>query len=303
MNTIKTSQRNTIGLVLGSGSARGWAHIGVIHELTAIGIRPDIVCGTSIGALVGAAYATGKLESLESWVLGITGRNLVQYLDVRLVVGGGFVEGKRLMSFFKRRFGDVLIEQLPVRFGSVATDLITGQELWLTAGPLWDAVRASIAFPGIVTPANLNGQWLVDGGLVNPIPVSLCRALGAETVIAVNLNGDIVGKHFVERKKPGSEHVGSSTEAKFLERLTIRLRRKMNAATPGLFDVLAGSINIMQDRITQSGLVGASPDVIIAPKLAHIGLMELDRAREAIGEGRACVRSMIPSLKQALHLP
>lgn len=298
-------QQKSIGLVLGSGSARGWAHIGVIHELIALGIRPDVVCGTSIGALVGAAYANGKLDSLESWVLGITARNLVQYLDLRLVVGGGFVEGKRLMSFFKRRFGDVLIQQLPIRFGSVATDLITGEELWLTAGPLWDAVRASIAFPGIVTPANLNGQWLVDGGLVNPVPVSLCRGLGAETVIAVNLNGDIVGKHFVEREKRNTNRNKAvvSTEAKFLERFTIRLRRKMNAATPGLFDVLAGSINIMQDRITQSRLASTAPDVVIAPKLAHIGLMELDRAHEAIQEGRACVHSMIPALKQTLHLP
>ncbi len=296
------TQHKSVGLVLGSGSARGWAHIGVIHELTALGIRPDVVCGTSIGALVGAAYANGKLDSLESWVLGITARNLVQYLDVRLVVGGGFVEGKRLMSFFKRRFGDRLIEQLPIRFGSVATDLITGEELWLTTGPLWDAVRASIAFPGIITPARLNGQWLVDGGLVNPIPVSLCRSLGAETIIAVNLNGDIVGKHFVGRGSAKGNAPVSSTEAKFLERLTVRLKGKMNAAAPGLFDVLAGSINIMQDRITKGGLEGTVPDVIIAPKLAHIGLMELDRAREAIAEGRACVRSMIPVLRQTLHL-
>lgn len=298
-----TTERKSIGLVLGSGSARGWAHIGVIKELTALRIRPDVICGSSIGALVGAAYATGKLESLESWVLGITGRNLVQYLDLRLVVGGGFVEGRRLMTFFKRRFGDVLIEQLPVRFGCVATDLITGRELWLTSGSLWDAVRASMAFPGIVTPAHLNGQWLVDGGLVNPVPVSLCQDMGANTIIAVNLNGDIVGKHFVERARRESEKKALSTEAKFLERLTIRLRTKTNAPSPGLFDVLAGSINIMQDRITQGRLESTAPDVTIVPRLAHIGLMELDRAREAIDLGRKSVRSMIPILEKALHTP
>lgn len=291
MTSLKRQERQQpLGLVLGSGAARGWAHIGVIRALLDGGIEPDIVCGTSVGALVGAAYLMNKLDGLEAWVLGINTRNIVRYLDIRLVVGGGFVEGKRLMNFFRKRFGDVLIEDLPKPFATVATDLKTGSEVWLRDGSVWDAVRASIALPGIITPAFRDGQWLVDGGLVNPVPVSLCRALGAERVIAVNLNGGIVGKHFVERLERPPQGDKASTEARLLDKLTIRLKQRMAVVGPGLFDVLAGSLNIMQDRITGSRIIGNSPDVMIVPQLAHIGLLEFDRAREAMEEGRACVK-------------
>jgi NTE family protein len=304
MTALKVQERQKrIGLVLGSGSARGWAHIGVIRALLDGGIEPDIVCGTSIGALVGAAYLMKKLDGLEAWVLGINTRNIVRYLDIRLVVGGGFVEGKRLMDFLRHRFGDVLIEDLPKPFATVATDLKTGSEIWLRNGPVWDAVRASIALPGIITPAYRDGQWLVDGGLVNPVPVSLCRALGAERVIAVNLNGGIVGKHFVERLKRPPQRDKTSTEARFLDKLTIQFKTRMAGVGPGLFDVLAGSINIMQDRITGSRITGDSPDVMIVPQLAHIGLLEFDRAREAMDEGQACVRRTMTDLLRSVGGP
>lgn len=296
----KSGDRKSVGLVLGSGSARGWTHIGVIRELVDIGIEPDIVCGTSIGALVGATYVMGKLSLLESWVLGINTRNLVRYLDIRLVVGGGFVEGKRLMNFFRTRFGEVLIEELPKPYATVATELKTGEEIWIRKGSVWDAVRASMALPGIVTPAQLNGQWLVDGGLVNPVPVSLCRALGAEIVVAVNLNGDIVGKHFIDQKpttRTGREH---TTEERLLDKLTIRLKERMATGAPGLFDVLAGSVNIMQYQITDSRMTGNAPDVMITPRLANIGLLEFDRAAEAIAEGRKSVRRVGAALRDVM---
>lgn len=278
-----------IGIALGSGSARGWAHIGVLRELHALGIEPHIVCGTSTGALVGAAYAMGKLDLLESWVRGMNTRNVVKYFDIRLVVGGGFVEGRWLMDFLRERFGDVLIENLPKPFAAVATDLKSGREVWLRSGSLWDAVRASIALPGFITPVRVGDQWLVDGGLVNPVPVSLCRSMGAERIVAVNLNGDIVGRHFNDRKAAGTQRQ-SSTEKRLLEKLTIRLKERVKTGTPGLFDVLAGAINIMQDRITVSRLADHPPDVLITPRLAHIGLLEFDRAAEAIEEGREAVR-------------
>lgn len=290
------ASHTTIGLALGSGSARGWAHIGVLRELHKMGVQPDIVCGTSTGALVGAAFVMGRLDLLESWVRGMSTRNVVKYFDIRLVVGGGFVEGRWLMDFLRNRFGDVLIEELPKPFGAVATDLKSGREVWIRNGSVWDAVRASIALPGFLTPVRVDDQWLVDGGLVNPVPVSLCRAMGAEKIIAVNLNGDIVGRHFSDERKvaTGSR---SSTEARLLNKLTIRLKERVKTGTPGLFDVLAGAINIMQDRITASRLADHPPDVMITPRLAHIGLLEFDRAAEAIEEGRQAVRRVAVELQ------
>jgi NTE family protein len=282
-----------IGLVLGSGSARGWAHIGVIRELAAKGIEPDIVCGASTGALVGAIYVKGKLDLLESWARTMNTINVVKYFDVRLVIGGGFVEGKWLMDFLRSSFGEGEIESLPKPFGAVATNLKSGQEVWFRKGPLWDALRASIAIPGFVTPARIDDQWLVDGGVVNPVPVSLCRAMGADVVIAVNLNSDLVGRHFEEKNrqrgaKP-SPPKAQSTQAKLLGKLANSLKQRVSSTTPGLFDVLAGSINIMQDRITTSRFVDHPPDVMITPHLAHIGMLEFDRASEAIQEGREAV--------------
>src|SRR5690606_29185151 len=182
-----------IGLALGSGSARGWAHIGVIHALARVGIRPDIVCGTSIGALVGAAYAVGELDRFEQWVIGLGIKDVVAFMDFRL--NGGMLKGERLMDFFRRNFIDYPIEDLNLPFGAVATALHTGNEVWLRNGSSIDAVRASLALPGLFSPVWHDGQLLVDGGLVNPVPVSLARAMGAEIVIAVDLNSDILGRH------------------------------------------------------------------------------------------------------------
>ncbi len=188
-----------------------------------------------------------------------------------------------------------------IRFGYGAIHYADfDREVWLRNGPLWDSVRASIALPGIITPSHANGDWLVDGGLVNPVPVSLCKALGADIVIAVNLNSDIVGRHFIDRTEVAKNKPPKSTEAKLLDKLTVRLKRRAAPEAPGLFDVLAGSLNIMQHQITGSRMVESRADVLIAPKLAHIGLLEFDRAQEAIVEGRECVRRMTPGLRELL---
>jgi len=300
--------RPAIGLALGGGAARGWSHIGVLRELAALGVTPDVVCGTSIGALVGGLYVSGHLDPFEAWIRELDKADIVRYLDVKPLAGGGFVEGKRLIDFFRARFGDIAIEKLPKPFGAVATDLNSGQEVWLREGSLLDAIRASIALPGIFKPVKFRGRWLVDGGLVNPVPVSLCRALGAELVIAVNLNGDIVGKH--RRGKPRAAQAGANSEESVLEKLSAELKQRASvlvsqlfpdqAGAPGMFDVLADSINIMQDRLTRSRMAGDPPDLILAPRLAHIGLLEFDRAQEAIVEGEACVRRMVPALQELL---
>ncbi|HKJ76307.1 MAG TPA: patatin-like phospholipase RssA [Gammaproteobacteria bacterium] len=291
-----------IGLALGSGSARGWAHIGILRALIDAGIEPAIVTGSSIGALVGAAYASNNLDALEEWVRGMTWWDVVRYMDVR-VAGGGFIQGDRLMKVFRGRVKDVPIESLPVSFTAVTTDLATGQERWLQSGSLIEAVRASIALPGLFTPMRVDGQWLMDGGLVNPVPVSACRALGADAVIAVNLNGDIVGKHL--GKQPGGLTRAEEQDlfAQFKVRLNdglamfgLKPEAEPEPGAPGLFEVIAGSLNIMQDRITRSRMAGDPPEAVVAPPLSGIGLLEFDRADEAIAEGRRCAEEAMPRL-------
>jgi NTE family protein len=293
-----------LGIALGSGSARGWAHIGVLRALEQAGIVPDVVSGTSIGALVGAAYASHRLDRLEEWVAQIDWWEIIRYMDLRL----GGVEGERLMRAFHERVEDVPIESLPKPFGAVATDLQTGREVWFQDGSLLEAVRASIALPGLFSPVRHQGRWLVDGGLVDPLPVSLCRALGADRVIAVNLNGNIVGKHF------GGRPLRLAGPSPLLARLSAGLQAMLGNngrasdepevdAPPGLFDVMAGSINIMQDRITRARMAGDPPDVVLAPRLAHLGLMDFDQASEAITAGMECVRLHLPLVRDMLNLP
>lgn len=293
-----------LGIALGSGAARGWAHIGVLQALEDAGIVPDVVSGASIGAMVGAAYASHRLDALREWVTSIDWWEILRYMDLRLVGVGG----ERLMQAFGERVGDVPIESLPKPFGAVATDLYTGREVWLQDGSLLEAVRASIALPGLFSPARHQGRWLVDGGLVDPLPISLCRALGADRVIAVNLNGDIVGRHFSNRPPRAAE------PNPLLARLSAGLQAVLGAGNgaahradtedpPRLFDVMAGSINIMQDRITRARMAGDPPDVVLAPRLAHLGLMDFDQAGEAIEAGTDCVRLHLPLVRNLLDLP
>lgn len=310
----KTENAKTrIGLALGSGSARGWAHIGVTRALSEIGIEPEVIAGSSIGALVGAAYASDHLDKLEDWVESLTWKEIFDYLDLSLM-GGGFIQGEKLLQFAREQVGDPSIESLPRQFGIVATELDTGREIWFREGSLLDGVRASIGLPGLLTPVKLKGRWLVDGGLANPVPVSLCRAMGADVVIAVNLNGDIVGKHG-HRRTDQAESLETEARAatNYLERISTQFKNGLygrkgflrsqlfgeNIDTPGLFEVLAGSINIMQDRITRSRMAGDPPEVILSPRLSHIGLLEFDQAAIAIEEGRACVKRMRSALEEA----
>lgn len=306
MNKAK-QDKPKIGLALGSGSARGWAHIGVIRALAEQGIEPDIITGCSIGALVGAAYVKDELDKLEDWVRQLEWKEVVDLMDISFL-GGGFIKGDRLIEFFKKGTEDVNIEDLDIPFGTVTTDLDSGREIWMQNGSLFDAIRASFALPGLFTPVVQDGRWHVDGGLVNPVPVSLCRAMGAEVVIAVNLNGDVVGKHRRNKNQELAKkrQQKSDTEHQLWERFIGRLKHSVESKKetwlkellgekddmPGLFEVLAGSINIMQDRITRSRMAGDPPDLMLTPRLAHIGMLEFDRANEVIAEGRECVERM-----------
>lgn len=300
-----------IGLALGSGSARGWAHIGVIRALEERGIYPDIVTGCSIGALVGAAYRGGHLDTLESWVRELSFWDVVRLLDVKMM--GGLIEGESLMSSFENKIRDINIEELDKPYAAVATDLQSGREVWLQKGPLPAAVRASIALPGLFSPVHSDNRWLVDGGLTNPVPVSLCRAMGADVIIAVNLNSDLVGRHINSRSEQ-KKSVGAEERDLFnqlLKKLNSGMlesklarwagERKQGPSVPGLFEVMASSINIMQDRITKSRMAGDPPDVLISPRLAQLGLLEFDRADEAIAEGYDSVQRMEAAIKHALE--
>jgi NTE family protein len=305
--------RPRIGLALGSGSARGWAHIGVIDSLIEAGIEPDVVCGTSIGALVGAAYVAGQLGPLRKFAETATWRQIIRLTDVRLS-GGGLINGRQVVSFLHQLGIDQPIESYARPYAAIATDLATGREIWLQSGPIHEAVRASIALPGILSPARVDGKWLVDGGLSNPIPVSVCRALGADVIIAVNLNGDLLARRFAVELDPSAPTVSSGASRAFLRKLAGRLPQALGrpAATvaadpaapretpPGYFDVLATSLNIMQDHITRTRLAGEPPHVMLVPRLRNIGLMEFNRAHEAIDEGRACVEQALPTLKRYL---
>lgn len=295
-----------IGLALGSGSSRGWSHIGIINALSELGITANIICGTSVGSMVGAAYVTGNMDRLETWACSLTKFDVAKFIEINTSLTG-FVNTERFHDFLNGNIADddVLIEELPRTYAAVSTDLETGREIWHTKGSLIQAVWASMALPGLFPAIRNNNRWLVDGGLVNPVPVSVCRALGADIVIAVNLNGDIVGKRFAKPetlKKPDHRISGKITE---LVREYTNLSffdAEDSEQPPGLLDAIAGSVNITQDRITRSRMAGDPPDIVFSPKLSDIGLLELYRATEAITEGRKCVHRQLPEIEYVLGM-
>jgi len=290
-------RRRKVGLALGSGSARGWAHIGVLQELRSMGIQPDVVVGTSIGALVGAVYVSGQLDEFAQWVAGLGFRDVLGFLDIGFT--GGMVKGEKLFSFFSEHQNNPHIEDLEVAFATVATDMVLGREVWIREGEVLTAARASSALPGLFPPVHHDGRWLLDGGLVNPVPVSACRALGADVVIAVNLNGQLVGRHFNPADTEGiptHTEEGESVWAKMKEYFGIDAEGQ-HEARPGLFDVMGASINIMQDRITRSRMAGDPADINLIPMLSDYAIMDFHRAEEAIAEGRRLVRNAEESIR------
>ncbi len=283
-----------IGLALGSGSARGWSHIGVIQELEAMGIRPQVVAGTSIGALVGAVYVSGQLKDFSDWLVKLTVRDVVKLMDFTL--SGGIVKGERLFGYFGEHHPNPDIQGVPQRYVSVATEMKTGREIWITEGPVLQAARASCAIPGVFTPVKHGGRWMLDGGLVNPVPVSAARALGADVVIAVNLNAQLVGLHL---SAAGREEAEREADAEMQEETpktkgfwhrVIGYLESGDPEKPGFFDVVASSVNIMQDRLTRSRMAGDPPELTLLPRLEDFALMDFHRAGEAIAEGRRTVQ-------------
>ena len=313
-------QHHRIGLALGSGAARGWAHIGVIRTLEEAGIRPDIVAGASIGAAVGAAYVAGKLDAYETFARGLDRRQVWSYFD--LSFRGGLIKGRKVFDFVHSDIPDLAIEDLDRPFVAVATDIALGREVWLRSGPLRECLRASAAIPGIVTPVKIDGRWLIDGGVLNPVPVSVCRALGATLVIAVDLNTQLAQRHFVDElqdrdrrgrspaaapapppppaidtAQPKSWQVAMRDMAAELQ-LWVRgdPSKPKSDQPPSMFEVMGATLDIMAMRIARSQLGGDPPDMLIAPRLPNFAMFDFHRAAEAIGEGR---RATLHSLANA----
>lgn len=297
-----------IGIALGGGAARGWSHIGVLHALAEAGLEPDIVVGTSIGSVVGGCYVAGKLNELETWTRHLTRRRIFGFLDFNFA-GSGLISGQRLSTELNAHLEHLLIENLEKQFVAVATELKTGHEIWLSKGPLVPAMHASYALPGIFRPVNINNRWLIDGALVNPIPVSVCRALGARIVIAVNLNWDFFGKGsvvpnqdaFGETEPPDEENIPPAGNGHAAQNLLRRQFFGAGSDAPGISSVMMDAFNIIQDRIARSRLAGDPPDIMVMPVLGNMGLFDFHLADQAIASGREATQKVIGDIQRAVH--
>lgn len=300
-----------LGLALGSGAARGMAHIGVLRALDEADMSPDIVAGTSIGALVGGVYAAGKLDELTDIALGLDWKKAARYFTDVAFPRSGLIEGSRVTDFLAEIVGAQEIAELPIVFRAVATDIMSGQEVVLDDGSLVAAIRASVSVPGIFTPFRRNGSFLVDGGLVDPVPVSVCRALGAERVIAVDINNGRVRDTVLDRKDMQKIGRVAGVDAKemfgWLERKTNGFdvgfldpvkEWMTRGPVPGIFDVLGNSLRIMEEQIARTRLKIDRPDLLIQPEVGSVRFMEFFLAGEMIEEGYRAAREAIASGKK-----
>ena len=305
--TVPTRPRNRcVALALGAGAARGWAEIGVLQALLESGFVPDLVVGTSMGAVVGGCYSAGRLDQLEAFARALTRRRVFGLLDFTFS-GTGLISGGRLKAMLTKELGDATIEALPVRFAAVATQVRTGHEVWLSHGTLVEALQASYALPGVFEPVQIEGRWLMDGALVNPVPVSVCRALGADVVIAVNLVSETVS--WKDEPAPAVEPPGAETAPAGRFRNVWRprgpaaSRRTRQETGPSMARVLVDAFNITQDRIARSRLAGDPPDLTINVKAGRFGLFEFHRAAELIAVGREAAQRSLADLSDLVDHP
>lgn len=273
---MKHFKRKTIGLALGGGSARGCAHIGVIRALEEANIPIHMVAGTSIGSLVGGIYAAKNLDELETVAKGITWSKIIPYLDIR-IQRQALLKGNKATQLIDKLLPVKHIEELSMPFCAIATDVENGEEIHLNSGSLLDAIRASISLPAIFTPSQKNDRYLVDGGLVNPLPVNVLRDMGADIVIAVDLN-----HHF------SSKDTGNS-EPTFPD----KVKNWLSGEAPSIIDILSWSVNIMQDQITKKNLDSHPADILIQPQLGHILAADFHKAQEMIDEGYRVTKEAI----------
>lgn len=300
--------KSRLGIALGSGAARGWAHLGALRALDRLGIKPDVVCGTSMGALAGGFYLSGHLDALEDWALRLNKLKILRFMDFSLA-GSGLIGGQRLIAEMQSVLGDCRIEDLPGPYASVVTDLQTGHEVWLTEGSLVEAMRASFSLPAFLDSYKVDGRWVVDGALVNPVPVSVCHALGARVVIAINLNANPQSRNGTA---PISASAGLGGAIGWTGALLRKTRGKSQlldaageaeeAGAPNRIGVLASTLNIVQDRVTRSRLAADPPDVHIVPRVGKIGLFDFHLAKEAIAAGEAAVYDSETLIRDAMDM-
>ena len=274
----------TVSLVLGSGGARGLAHIGVIQWLTRNGYDIRSIAGSSMGALVGGIYAASKLEIYAQWVLALERMQVLRLLDPAFGRTGLF-KGERIMGVLRELIGDFAIEDLPVSFTAVATDLASGEEVWLREGKLFDAIHASIATPLIFTPFAYGDRKLLDGGLVNPVPIAPTLNDTTELTVAVGLSGPI------ELRPPTLPSVPIPDSNPYRQRIrafieSLHLSRVPAAPAHGIFDIAFASMEAMQNTIARLKLAAYSPDVIVYIPRNACGFFEFWRAEEMIALGR-----------------
>ncbi|MCK5507319.1 MAG: patatin-like phospholipase family protein [Desulfobacterales bacterium] len=317
----KKKNKNKIGLALGTGSARGWAHIGVIKALNEANIKVDYVAGVSIGAVVGAVYAAGNINALEDVALQLNWKQILSFIDI-VFPKSGLIDGNKIADFIRMYIKAKNIEDLPLPFCAVSTDLATGKEIIIKKGDIVEAVRASISTPGIFTPVIKDNMTLIDGGIVNSVPVSVVRKMGADIVIAVDLTHDIIsnrGIGKIQTVSPESMQMVETSDSRpikkqtFLTSLNTKIRSiDMSALThikqwmkintlPNIFEILLGSLYIMEAQITSIQLQSDPPDLLIQPKLGHLRYLEFHRAQEAILEGYEATKSSLKNLYRCDH--
>jgi NTE family protein len=289
-----------IGVALGGGGARGWAHIGVLRTLIKAGFEPDIIAGTSSGAIVGGAYAAGRLDEFEEFARSIDRRTIWRLVDLNLGKGGGLVSGERVAKKLTDIIGDPDIEKLKKKFAAIATELPSGHEVWFETGKLIAAMRASYAMPGIFVPALTEGRALIDGGVANPVPVSACRAMGAQIVIAVPLPASHPSGERFTRGVPAAEaSAWKKTLAAFREPERFVARQLFGDEPGGLTTaaVSVAALNLLLDRMTRVRLASDPPDVTVTSDIGRIALLEFDRAEEAIEIGATATERILPEIE------
>jgi NTE family protein len=311
------SSTKTVCLVLGSGSSRGWAHIGVIEALEKGGIPIDYIVGCSVGSYVGAIYAAGGVRSLKTFVLGMNGKKVFSYFDIVFPRSGLFDATKKVKQLFSMHTDVTDFSELKIPLMVVATDLETGGKVVLKSGSLFDALRATMSMPGLFAPARIKDRWLVDGGLVDPVPVGVARAIEADVVIAVDLNSGLVSRRKWRKKTSRDEKkVQSHREygnplvqklADFYESAESGFRDRVHelldkdSSTPDIIETVMTSIGIMQERITRINLAVEPPDVLLQPRLGGLKMMDFDQVERTIEEGYLAAREKIRDVKRLLE--
>ena len=291
-----------IGLALGSGGARGWASIGVIRELEAAGVKPDVVAGTSMGAVVGAFYALGRLDELERFGKTLTNKRLLSLMDLTFT-GQSFFSGKKLMVEVQRTLNGAKFSDCTVPLGVVTTEVGNGHEVWLRDGPLCVALAASCALPGVLDPVKINGSWCIDGALVNPVPVTLARAMGADVVVSVNVVSDTMYRsrllHEVIEGREDARTVEKAIDKSIL-RFIPGFKGDGAEKPPPVASIMSSSLDIMLDRIRRARLAGDPPDASVNVRVDEAGMFDFHMCAELIEIGRRAARAMMPNVLETL---